>query len=58
MSSNTNVLSISNAAVATRCTQCGAQPRLVQSMLDARKGLTLRVYKCPCGEQLWTTSSE
>jgi len=40
-----------------RCGRCAAEPRLVQEMLDPRTGSTLRMYKCHCGEQIWTTTS-
>jgi hypothetical protein len=42
-----------DTATVTRCSRCGAQPRLVQQMLDARNGGTLRMYECDCGEQTW-----
>jgi hypothetical protein len=59
MSSSNNVIRISGReALETRCAQCGAQPKLVHRMLDPRKGQTLRMYKCSCGEQIWTTRSE
>jgi len=41
-----------------RCNRCGAQPKLVHRMLDPRKGHTLRMYSCTCGEQTWTTNAE
>jgi hypothetical protein len=37
-----------------RCGKCGAQPRLIERMLDPRKDHTVRVFKCECGEQTWT----
>jgi hypothetical protein len=35
-----------------RC-RCGAQLRLVRKMLDPRKGRTIRVFECECGERTW-----
>ena len=59
MSSNTNVIRIwGSEALEPRYSWCNAEPKLVQRMLDPRKGLTLRMYRCPCGEQIWTTNSE
>jgi len=41
-----------------RCERCGAQSKLILSMLDARKGQSIRIYECRCGQQTWTTNSE
>jgi hypothetical protein len=35
-----------------RC-RCGAQPRLVLKMLDPRKGRTILMFECKCGEHIW-----
>ena len=35
-----------------RC-RCGAQPRLVRKMLDPRKGRTILMFECECGEHTW-----
>ena len=40
--------------VAVRCPECAAQPRLIGRMLDPRRGHTVRVFECECGEQTWT----
>jgi hypothetical protein len=45
-------------ATTVRCGRCGAQPKLTHTILDPRKGDTLRMYKCDCGEQTWTTDRE
>jgi predicted RNA-binding Zn-ribbon protein involved in translation (DUF1610 family) len=58
MSSRTSARTVSDKeAFEFRCSQCGAQPKLIHRMLDPRRGETLRMYKCPCGEQIWTTSA-
>jgi hypothetical protein len=36
-----------------RCPTCAALPRLTQSILDPRKGRTVRLYQCQCGERMW-----
>jgi hypothetical protein len=40
-----------------RC-RCGAQPKLAQKMLDPRRGTTIRVFQCQCGEQIWSEETE
>ena len=40
-----------------QCGRCAAEPRLVHELLDVRTGGTLRMYKCQCGEQIWTSTS-
>jgi hypothetical protein len=40
-----------------RC-KCGAQPELVHKMMDPRRGLTVRMFKCQCGERSWTEGKE
>ena len=32
------------------CQRWGSQPRLIGKILDPRKGQTIRVFKCQCGE--------
>lgn len=39
--------------VTPRCPTCAALPRLTQSILDPRKGRTVRLYQCQCGERVW-----
>lgn len=36
-----------------RCGRCGAEPRLVHTVLDSNKGRSIRMFKCQCGEQSW-----
>jgi len=37
-----------------RCPKCTAFSRFAHSILDSRRGITLRLYKCiACGEHLW-----
>jgi hypothetical protein len=38
-----------------RCIRCGAEPKLVGTMLDSNKGRTIRMFKCRCGEQTWVS---
>ena len=46
------------AAPTIRCGRCGIQPKLIHRILNPRTGDTLRMYKCDCGEQTWTTTRE
>jgi hypothetical protein len=41
-----------------RCPKCTAFSRFAHSILDSRRGITLRLYKCiACGEHLWDDDS-
>jgi len=40
-----------------RC-RCGAQPKLAHKMMDPRRGLTIRMFECRCGERTWTEDSD
>jgi len=40
-----------------RC-KCGALPQLAYQMLDSGRGLTIRMFKCQCGERAWTEDKE
>ena len=40
-----------------RC-RCDAQPKLVFKMMDPRRGLTVRMFECNCGNRTWTEDSE
>jgi hypothetical protein len=42
--------------VPPRC--CSAEPKLVGTMLDSNKGRTIRMFKCECGEQTWTSEAQ
>jgi formate dehydrogenase maturation protein FdhE len=35
------------------CPTCASQPRLRIAILDSRKGKTVRVFECRCGEIIW-----
>ena len=35
------------------CRTCALKPRLRIAMLDSRKGKTVRVFECECGEVIW-----
>jgi hypothetical protein len=36
-----------------RCPTCAASPRLTFQFLDSRRGKTVRLYECKCGERIW-----
>jgi hypothetical protein len=36
------------------CNRCGAVPIEVQALLDSRKGKSMRIMRCRCGEQTWS----
>jgi hypothetical protein len=40
-----------------RC-KCGAQPKLAYQMMDSTRGLTVRMFRCACGERRWTEDKE
>jgi hypothetical protein len=40
-----------------RC-ECGAQPRLAYQLMDSRRGLTVRIFQCQCGNRTWTEGRE
>jgi len=35
------------------CLTCGSEPHLLIAILDSRKGKTVRVFECQCGELIW-----
>jgi len=35
------------------CPTCTLRPRLIISILDTRKGRTVRMFECRCGEIVW-----
>jgi formate dehydrogenase maturation protein FdhE len=35
------------------CPTCASQPRLRVAILDTRKGSTVRMFACRCGEIVW-----
>ena len=40
-----------------RC-KCGAQPKLAYKMMDPTRGVTVRMFRCVCGDRSWTEDSE
>jgi hypothetical protein len=36
-----------------RCRSCSASLRLARELLDTRKGKTIRLFRCACGERIW-----
>jgi hypothetical protein len=36
-----------------RCTNCGAPPHLIQTLLDTRHGKSVRLFECKCGKLIW-----
>jgi hypothetical protein len=53
MTSVSSEKSAGKQAEARSCRRCGAEPKLVSTMLDSVKGGTLRIFKCQCGERDW-----
>lgn len=39
---------------ARSCDACGKRMRQLQSLLDTTTGKTVRIFKCECGEQIWS----
>jgi hypothetical protein len=37
------------------CIRCGAERKLVGTILDSNKGRTIRMFRCRCGEQTWVS---
>jgi formate dehydrogenase maturation protein FdhE len=35
------------------CPVCASSPNLIISILDTRKGRTVRLFECGCGEIIW-----
>jgi len=35
------------------CNRCGATPTAVQTLLDSRKGRTVKIMRCQCGRETW-----
>jgi hypothetical protein len=35
------------------CPRCATRPRLIIAMLDSRKGKTVYLFECRCGERIW-----
>lgn len=40
-------------AASPRCRRCGSVTVERLSVLDTRKGRTMRLFQCGCGEQTW-----
>jgi hypothetical protein len=36
-----------------RCNRCGAVPIEVWTLLDPRKGKSVRIMQCSCGKESW-----
>jgi len=36
-----------------RCPTCGAFPRVIQTVLDSRKGKIVYLFQCRCGKLMW-----
>ncbi|MGY3410006.1 hypothetical protein ACVWZV_006119 [Bradyrhizobium sp. GM5.1] len=39
---------------ARSCNACGKRMRQLHSLLDTTTGKTVRIFKCECGEQMWS----
>ncbi|MGY4428266.1 hypothetical protein ACVWWO_000743 [Bradyrhizobium sp. F1.13.1] len=40
------------------CATCGSKTRLLHRILDPTNGRTIRIFKCACGEQIWTETKQ
>ena len=40
-------------ASAIVCSRCGAIPTLVKTLLDSRKGRSILIMRCQCGNETW-----
>jgi hypothetical protein len=43
---------VKTASIAV-CSRCGATPTVVQTLLDSRKGRSVRIMRCKCGKETW-----
>jgi hypothetical protein len=41
-----------------RCYRCGAQAWLIGKLLDSRRGCTVSMFECVCGERIWAEDRE
>ena len=44
-------------ASANACSRCGAIPTLVKTLLDSRKGRSILIMRCHCGNETWREDS-
>jgi hypothetical protein len=49
-----NFLTIKLDEEVPTCQRCGSKPRLISKMLDPKKGGTVRMFICECGELIRT----
>ena len=40
------------------CSNCRKTPSLVVAMLNPKTGGTIRMFKCECGEQMWSEETK
>ncbi len=40
------------------CRRCGGRAKRIRTMLDSAKGLTVRTFRCECGEEIWFTDRD
>ena len=43
---------VKTASIAA-CSRCGATPTAVQTLLDSRKGRSVKIMRCQCGKETW-----
>jgi hypothetical protein len=43
---------VKTASIAA-CSRCGAMPTVVQTLLDSRKGRSVKIMRCQCGRETW-----
>jgi hypothetical protein len=46
-------VAVQREAVPSRCRRCGSATVERLSVLDTRRGRTMRLFQCGCGEQTW-----
>jgi hypothetical protein len=42
------------AAAPIRLCGCGLKPKLFKTLMNSQNGRTIRLFKCECGEQVWS----
>jgi hypothetical protein len=52
---NSEKISGKETAEPRTCRHCGDEPKLIRTMLDSQKGRKIRMFKCVCGEQTWSS---
>jgi uncharacterized Zn finger protein len=53
-----NISAMTAKTITLLCSRCGAQQKLIHTLLNPQKRHTIRMYRCQCGEQTWTSELE